>query len=86
MKLGYDKPLYVLPFDHRGTFSKNMFGWKEPLNPVQTAEIAALKEVIYDAFKAAIAGGVPRNTLGKRMCVVPTVKTAVGSPARRLAT
>src|SRR6516225_9512611 len=29
--LGYDKPLYVLPFDHRATFSKNMFGWTGPL-------------------------------------------------------
>ena len=24
----YDKPLYVLPFDHRATFTKNMFGWE----------------------------------------------------------
>ena len=22
MTIGYDKPLYVLPFDHRATFSK----------------------------------------------------------------
>ena len=27
MTIGYDKPLYILPFDHRGTFQKNMFGW-----------------------------------------------------------
>ena len=27
MTIGYDRPLYVLPFDHRGTFQKNMFGW-----------------------------------------------------------
>ncbi|HTU17535.1 MAG TPA: DUF2090 domain-containing protein [Gemmataceae bacterium] len=64
MTMGYDKPLYVLPFDHRGTFTKNMFGWKEPLNPDQTAAIAAVKQVIYDAFKAAIAGGVPKERAG----------------------
>jgi myo-inositol catabolism protein IolC len=64
MKIGYDKPLYVLPFDHRGTFSKNMFGWREPLSPEQTAEIAGVKEVIYDAFKAALAGGVPKDRAG----------------------
>jgi hypothetical protein len=23
---GYDRPLYVLPFDHRRTFQKSMFG------------------------------------------------------------
>jgi 5-dehydro-2-deoxygluconokinase len=36
-----------------------MFGWHEPLSAEQTAEIAAAKQVIYDGFKAAIAGGVP---------------------------
>ncbi len=25
--IGYDKPLYVLPFDHRGSFETKMFGW-----------------------------------------------------------
>jgi 5-dehydro-2-deoxygluconokinase len=64
MAFGYDKPLYVLPFDHRATFSKNMFGWKGPLSPEQTAEIAAVKQVIYDAFKAAVAGGVPKGRAG----------------------
>jgi 5-dehydro-2-deoxygluconokinase len=64
MTLGYDKPLYVLPFDHRATFSKTMFGWQGPLRPEQTAEIAAVKQVIYDAFKAAVAGGVPKDRAG----------------------
>jgi myo-inositol catabolism protein IolC len=64
MKIGYDKPLYVLPFDHRATFSKNMFGWQEPLSPAQTAEIAAVKQVIYDGFKAAVAGGVAKDRAG----------------------
>src|SRR5262249_35083944 len=57
-------PLYVLPFDHRATFSKTMFGWEDPLTPDQTAQIAAVKEVIYDAFKAAVAGGVPKERSG----------------------
>jgi 5-dehydro-2-deoxygluconokinase len=64
MKIGFDKPLYVLPFDHRATFSKNMFGWQGPLSPEQTAEIAAVKQVIYDAFKTAVAGGVPKDRAG----------------------
>ena len=46
MTIGYDKPLYVLPFDHRATFSKNMFGWQGSLSPEQTAEIAAVKRDI----------------------------------------
>src|SRR5262245_6316181 len=64
MAIGYDKALYVLPFDHRATFSKHMFGWQEPLTPEQTAEIAAVKGVIFDAFKAAIAGGVAKERVG----------------------
>ncbi len=64
MGTGYDSPLYVLPFDHRATFSKTMFGWEGPLSPEQTAQITAIKEVIYDAFKAAVAGGVPKERAG----------------------
>jgi len=44
MTLGYDKPLYVPPFNHRGTFQKNMFGWTGTLTAAQTAEIVAAKQ------------------------------------------
>jgi myo-inositol catabolism protein IolC len=64
MAIGYDKPLYILPFDHRGSFQSKMFGWKGTLTPEQTAEIAATKQVIYDAFKAALAAGVPKEKAG----------------------
>ncbi len=64
MTIGYDKPLYILPFDHRGTFQKNMFGWSGELSDEQTAKIAAMKRVIYDGFKAALAGGVPQAKAG----------------------
>ena len=62
--LGFNKPLYILPFDHRGSFQKKMFGWDGALSPQQTAEIAAAKRVIYDAFTSAIAAGVPKNKAG----------------------
>lgn len=64
MTVGYDKPLYILPFDHRGSFQTKMFGWKGTLTDSQTAEIAATKQVIYDAFKAAVAGGVDKPKAG----------------------
>jgi 5-dehydro-2-deoxygluconokinase len=64
MSIGFDKPLYILPFDHRGSFQSKMFGWKGTLTPEQTAEIAKTKEVIYDGFKAALAGGVPKHVAG----------------------
>jgi hypothetical protein len=63
---GFDKPLYVLPFDHRGSFETGMFGWKGALTPEQTAQIAATKQVIYDGFKAAVAAGVPKQKAGNR--------------------
>jgi 5-dehydro-2-deoxygluconokinase len=58
---GYDRPLYILPFDHRGSFETKMFGWHEPLSAEQTAQIAAAKRVIFDGFQAAVAGGVPKE-------------------------
>src|SRR5260221_5134807 len=59
--IGFNKPLYVLPFDHRGSFETKMFGWEGKLNAEQTAEIAAAKQVIYDGLKAAIAAGVRKE-------------------------
>jgi myo-inositol catabolism protein IolC len=64
MTIGYDKRLYVLPFDHRATFSKTMFGWEGPLSQEQAAQIAAAKQVIYDGFQAAVAGGVKKEYAG----------------------
>ena len=62
--IGFDKPLYILPFDHRGSFQVKMFGWKGALTAEQTAEIAATKQVIYDGFKAAVQDGVPEEKSG----------------------
>jgi 5-dehydro-2-deoxygluconokinase len=56
--------LYILPFDHRGSFQTKMFGWKGTLTPEQTAEVAAAKRVIYDGFQAALGAGVPREKAG----------------------
>jgi len=64
MTLGYDRPLYVLPFDHRGSFESGLFGWKGALDAGQTARIAEAKQVIYDGFKAAVASGVPKERAG----------------------
>ena len=43
MTRGYDRPLYILPFDHRGSFQSKLFGWQRPLTPAQTAEIAGVR-------------------------------------------
>jgi 5-dehydro-2-deoxygluconokinase len=41
-----------------------MFGWTGPLTSEQTGQIANAKKVIYDAFKAAVAGGIPKAHAG----------------------
>lgn len=61
---GYQRPLYILPFDHRGSFETGMFGWKGELTAEQTAQIAAAKQVIYEGFQEAIAKGVPKDKAG----------------------
>jgi myo-inositol catabolism protein IolC len=64
MSIGFDKPLYVLPFDHRGSFQTKLFGWKGTLTDEQTAEIATTKQVVYDGFQTAVAGGVAKDKAG----------------------
>ncbi|HEY2872426.1 MAG TPA: DUF2090 domain-containing protein [Reyranella sp.] len=59
MPRGWDRPLYVQPFDHRGSFQSGLFGWKPPLSEAQTAEIAGSKRIIYDGFLAALSAGAP---------------------------
>jgi myo-inositol catabolism protein IolC len=62
--LGFDRPLYILPFDHRGSFQMKLFGWAGVLSANQAAQIAASKQVIYDGFRAAISSGVPEEKAG----------------------
>jgi len=62
--VGFDKPLYILPFDHRGSFQTKLFGWSGTLTIHQTAQIAASKQVIYDGFKVALQSGVPEQKAG----------------------
>lgn len=64
MPRGYSRPLYILPFDHRASFSSGMFGFKGALSADQVAQIATAKRVIYDGFVAAVAGGAAREKAG----------------------
>ncbi len=54
MTIGYDKPLYVLPFDHRATFSKNMFGWQGQLTSslLRTSQLPCFKAGWYPVLSA----------------------------------
>ena len=56
--------LYILPFDHRESYEAGLFGWHEPLDDVQSAEIAESKRLIYDGFMRAVGDGTARDCSG----------------------
>lgn len=64
MITGYEKPLYILPFDHRHSYITGVFHWQQPLTREQVADIVASKQVIYDGFKAGVAGSDARDRAG----------------------
>ena len=64
MTLGYDKPLYVLPFDHRHSYGREVFGYQDPMTPEQIAVVAGSKQVIYNGFKRALSAGAPKDKCG----------------------
>lgn len=63
--LGYTNDLFILPFDHRGSFQAKLFGIKdrEP-TAEETKMIASYKKIIYDGFKKALSAGVPADKAG----------------------
>ena len=64
MITGYTRPLYLLRFDHRASYIRGLFGWKEPLNVEQMVTVAGSKQVIYAGFQRAIANQVPKDRVG----------------------
>jgi 5-dehydro-2-deoxygluconokinase len=64
MTVGYDKPLYILPFDHRHSYGSEVFGFKEPMTAEEIAQVASSKQVIYNGFKRAVEGGVAKDRAG----------------------
>ena len=64
MALGYDKPLYVLAFDHRGSFQKKFFGVAGEPNAEETARISDAKRVIYEGAVLALSEGVDAASAG----------------------
>jgi myo-inositol catabolism protein IolC len=64
MALGYDKSLYILAFDHRGSFQKKFFGISGEPNAEETERIADAKTVIFEGFQKAIDDGAPKESGG----------------------
>lgn len=63
--LGFTRDLFIMPFDHRGSFQEKLFGIKgRSPTAEETVEIASYKKIIYEGFQKAIADGAPRDKAG----------------------
>jgi myo-inositol catabolism protein IolC len=64
MGLGYDGKLYILAFDHRGSFQKKMFGIQGDPTPEETETIADAKKLIFEGMEIAVERGVDAAATG----------------------
>jgi 5-dehydro-2-deoxygluconokinase len=64
MKPGYDGKLYILAFDHRGSFQKKFFGIEGDPDPEQTAMIADAKHLIFEGLQQAVTAGADPSVTG----------------------
>jgi myo-inositol catabolism protein IolC len=63
MTPGYDRPLYILAFDHRTSFQTKLFGIAGEATPADRARMAEAKLIILDGL-FAVADAVPNDVLG----------------------
>jgi myo-inositol catabolism protein IolC len=64
MALGYDGKLYILAFDHRGSFQKKMFGIEGDPTPEETDKISDAKKLIFEGMELAVKRGVDAKATG----------------------
>ncbi|HEY2536586.1 MAG TPA: DUF2090 domain-containing protein [Solirubrobacteraceae bacterium] len=64
MRPGYDQKLYILAFDHRGSFQKKFFGIEGDPDAEQTAMIADAKHLIFEGLSQAVAAGADPSVTG----------------------
>src|SRR5918999_3494423 len=64
MALGYDGKLFILAFDHRGSFQKKFFGITSEPTPEEAARISDAKMLIFEGFLPAVDGGARKDAAG----------------------
>src|ERR671910_1641892 len=64
MELGYDGKLYILAFDHRGSFQKKMFGIQGEPTADETETISDAKRLIFEGMELAVQRGVDAPATG----------------------
>ncbi len=64
MALGYHGKLYILAFDHRGSFQKKMFGIEDDPTPDEVEQISDAKRVIFEGMLEAVNRGAEAGATG----------------------
>jgi 5-dehydro-2-deoxygluconokinase len=64
MALGYDGKLYILAFDHRGSFQKKMFGIQGDPTPEEVETISDAKRLIFEGMLEAVHRGAEPGATG----------------------
>ncbi len=64
MALGYDGKLYILAFDHRGSFQKKMFGIQGDPTPDEVELISDAKRLIFEGMLEAVRRGAEPGATG----------------------
>jgi myo-inositol catabolism protein IolC len=64
MTLGYDGKLYILAFDHRGSFQKKFFGIEGMPGPEEAQRIIDAKKVVFEGMQVALEAGADRSASG----------------------
>ncbi len=64
MPLGYHGKLYILAFDHRGSFQKKMFGIEGEPTPEETETISDAKRLIFEGMLEAVGRGAEAGATG----------------------
>jgi myo-inositol catabolism protein IolC len=64
MPLGYHGKLYILAFDHRGSFQKKWFGLGDDITEEDVARIADAKSLIYEGLELALQQGAEPSVSG----------------------
>ena len=64
MALGYHGKLYILAFDHRGSFQKKMFGIEGVPTAAETETISDAKRLIFEGMLEAVHRGAEAGATG----------------------
>jgi myo-inositol catabolism protein IolC len=64
MSLGYDGKLFILAFDHRGSFQKKWFGLEGDPTPEDTQRISDGKHLVFEGLAHALEQGAQADITG----------------------